>query len=317
MPPMKTDGPWTLGGRTVDLPDGAIRGSSRATTRRVPLIRTESANTPEEVRTEVPIPLATDQESQESTLLHVDDDPQVGELVELYLSRITEDLNVVSKTSVVAALDFLESEDVDCIVSDYEMPSTDGLEFLEIVRERYADVPFILFTGKGSEEIASEAIASGVTDYMQKGAGSDTYEVLANRVENAIEQHRTEQQFWNALSWYQRLVEQELAGVCIIQDGTFVYVNQKLADIFGYDQSELVDESPTVLAPDREEEQFLDSIRASEADDLDSFHSAFEGQRADGEALTIEVSGGSIEYDGDPAWIGVLRDAEKGPDGGA
>lgn len=313
---MSSDKQWTLGDQTVELSDRVISGSHRATTRRTPLIRTESANKTDEIRTEVPIPLAKVQETQQCTVLHVDDDPQVGELVAVYLERINDEFDVVTKTSVVAALDFLRTAQVDCIVSDYDMPNTDGLEFLELVREQYQDIPFILFTGKGSEEIASEAIASGVTDYMQKGAGSDTYEVLANRIENAVEQHRTEQQFWNALSWYQRLVEQELAGVCIIQDGTFVYVNQKLADIFGYDQSDLIDESPTILAIESEEDRFLESIRASESDDLDTFHSEFEGKQADGETRTIEVSGGSIEYDNEPAWIGVLRDAGKHPDNG-
>ncbi|MFC7027656.1 PAS domain S-box protein [Halomicroarcula sp. GCM10025710] len=79
---------------------------------------------------------------------------------------------------------------------------------------------------------------------MQKGTGTDTYEVLANRVKNAVEQYRTEQQFWSALSWYQRLVEQELTGVCIVQGGEFVYVNQKLAEILGYGQDELVGQPP-------------------------------------------------------------------------
>ncbi len=232
----------------------------------------------------------------------------------MYLERINDDFDVVTKTSAVAALDFLRTEQVDCIVSDYDMPNTDGLEFLELIREQYPDIPFILFTGKGSEEIASEAIASGVTDYMQKGGRSDTYDVLANRIENAVEQHRTEQRFWNALSWYQRLVEQELAGVCIIQDGTFVYVNQKLADIFGYDQSELIDESPTILTPEGDESRFPGALRTAESNELDTFHSEFAGQQADGETRTIEVSGGSIEYDGEPAWIGVLRDAESNPD---
>jgi PAS domain S-box-containing protein len=264
------------------------------------------------MQTEVPIPLAKVEQSQQSTVLHVDDDPQVGELVEVYLERINDDFDVVTETSAVAALDFLRTAQVDCIVSDYDMPNTDGLEFLELVREQYQDIPFILFTGKGSEEIASEAIASGVTDYMQKGGRSDTYEVLANRIENAIEQHRTEQRFWNALSWYQRLVEQELAGVCIIQDGAFVYVNQKLADIFGYDQSALIGESPTILTPPGDGDRFPESLRTADADELDTFHSEFEGQQANGDTRTIEVSGGSIEYDGDPAWIGVLRDAENG-----
>ena len=313
---MNTEKQWQLGEATVELSSGAISGSRRAATRREPLLRTESAGRRDEMRAEVPIPLAKVEQSQQCTVLHVDDDPQVGELVAVYLERINDDFEVVTRTSAVGALDVLRTEQVDCIVSDYDMPNTDGLELLELVREQYQDIPFILFTGKGSEEIASEAIASGVTDYMQKGAGSDTYDVLANRIQNAVEQHRTEQRFWNALSWYQRLVEQELAGVCIIQDGRFVYVNQKLADIFGYDQSDLIDESPAILTTEGEGDRFPDTLRPAESDELDTFHSEFEGQQADGETRTIEVSGGAIEYDGDPAWIGVLRDAENEPESG-
>ncbi|MFW5938625.1 MAG: PAS domain S-box protein, partial [Halanaeroarchaeum sp.] len=51
--------------------------------------------------------------------------------------------------------------------------------------------PFILFTGKGSEDVASDAIAAGVTDYLQKERGSGQYTVLANRIENAVDQYRT------------------------------------------------------------------------------------------------------------------------------
>jgi PAS domain S-box-containing protein len=261
-------------------------------------------------RIEVPTPLAGTEDG-EIRVLHVDDDPQLCEYVETFFAETDRSIDVVTETSVVPALNRLEQTQFDCIVSDYRMPNTDGLEFLEIVRKRYPDLPFILFTGKGSEEIASEAIAAGVTDYMQKGVGTDQYEVLANRVRNAVEQHRTEQQFWNALSWYQRLVEQELAGVCIVQNREFVYVNEKLAETFGYTQDELVGTSPERLTTADDRERFLDAVRGADADDPQSFDTQFTGVRADGETVAVEVSGGSIEYDGDPAWIGVLRAVER------
>jgi DNA-binding response OmpR family regulator len=66
-----------------------------------------------------------------------------------------------------------------------------GIELLETVRETYPDLPFVLFTETGSEEVASEAISAGVTDYLQKGGGSEQYALLANRIENAVQAHRT------------------------------------------------------------------------------------------------------------------------------
>ncbi len=73
------------------------------------------------------------------------------------------------------------------------MPGIDGLEFLQAVRERYPDLPFILFTGEGSETVASDAIAAGVTDYLQKGSGTEQYELLANRIRNAVRARREDE----------------------------------------------------------------------------------------------------------------------------
>ncbi|MDY6779189.1 MAG: response regulator, partial [Halobacteria archaeon] len=137
-------------------------------------------------------------------LLHVDDSQQLVDAAAELLELEDESIEVVTATSADEGLEVLsENEsrrggggttgsgtDIDCVVSDYQMPDSDGLEFLEDVREEYPDLPFILFTGKGSEEIASEAISAGVTDYLQKTGGSDQYTVLANRVQNAVEQRR-------------------------------------------------------------------------------------------------------------------------------
>ncbi|MFB6197457.1 MAG: response regulator, partial [Halobacteriaceae archaeon] len=111
-------------------------------------------------------------------VLHVNDEPTFAEMMATFLEREHEKFNINSVTSADEGIDFLAEHEVDCIVSDYDMPGTDGIEFLEEVREEYTDLPFILFTGKGSEEVASEAISAGVTDYLQKEGGSEQYELL-------------------------------------------------------------------------------------------------------------------------------------------
>ncbi len=294
--------------QTLEIDPSTLRGSVRVSRERTPLLRGEISETADDTLIEIPLPLTEIEAREAVRVLHVDDEPDIGDLTATFLERIDDNIDVISESNVVQALDRLREEKVDCIISDYHMPNTDGLEFLEIVREQYPDLPFILFTGKGSEEIASEAIKAGVTDYMQKGGGTDTYEMLANRVQNAVEQYRTQQQFWNALSWYQRLVEQEIAGVFILQNLEFVYVNQKFAETFGYAQRDLIGEGPLSIVADDDHNNVMERLIDREERDADTFQYDFVGETTDGERLEVEVHGGAIDYNGEPAWIGVIND---------
>ena len=129
--------------------------------------------------------------SERIRLLHVDDNPEITELTETFLERAGGQFDVRTARDVDEALERMADRSFDCIVSDYDMPGQTGIELLEAVRERDSELPFILYTGKGSEEVASEAISAGVTDYLQKGTGTDQYDLLANRIQNAVEQFRS------------------------------------------------------------------------------------------------------------------------------
>ncbi|KAA9396999.1 response regulator [Haloarcula sp. CBA1130] len=141
------------------------------------------------------------------TVLHVDDEPDFGEIVAEFLEREDAAFSVRTATSVDDALTVLRNESIECVVSDYDMPDRDGLELLELVRDDYPDLPFILFTGKGSEEIASQAISAGVTDYLQKGVGTEQYTVLANRIRNAVRSTRAETAVQRTEDRYHNLVD--------------------------------------------------------------------------------------------------------------
>ena len=127
------------------------------------------------------------------TVLNVDDDRSLLELTREFLEREDDRFDIETATSAADGLDTIRDRRPDCIVSDYEMPGTNGIEFLRAVREELPDIPFILFTGKGSEAVASEAISAGVTDYLQKGTGTEQYELLANRIGNAVQARRAAQ----------------------------------------------------------------------------------------------------------------------------
>lgn len=143
-------------------------------------------------------------------VLHVDDDPRFAELTATYLNQgRNNQFDTVSEVRATDALDYLRASDstVDCIVSDYALPGMDGLEFLQEVRDIHPDLPFIFFTGKGSEEVASDALRMGATDYLQKQSGSEQYELLANRIQNAVSQLQTEHRADN-LERIRRLVRE-------------------------------------------------------------------------------------------------------------
>ena len=127
-------------------------------------------------------------------VLHVDDEPEFADLAATFLQREDGRFRVEIATSASEGLGRLAGEQFDCVISDYSMPGQDGIEFLRAVRDEYPDLPFVLFTGKGSEEVASRAISAGVTDYLQKGSGTEQYEILCNRVRNAVERCRADRE---------------------------------------------------------------------------------------------------------------------------
>jgi PAS domain S-box-containing protein len=130
-------------------------------------------------------------------VLHVDDEQSFSELVATVLERENPRFTVETATGPSRGLEFLADNHVDCIVSDYDMPGQNGIAFLKTVREIDEDLPFILYTGKGSEEVASDAILAGVSDYLQKKAGTEQYELLANRIRNAVDKSRATERVAN------------------------------------------------------------------------------------------------------------------------
>jgi CheY-like chemotaxis protein len=122
-------------------------------------------------------------------LLLVDDDPQDLHAAEMFLKRRPEPFSIEMADGAEAGLERLETDDaIDCVVSDFRMPGMDGIEFLRAVRDRHPKLPFILYTGKGSEDVAKRAILDDVTDYVEKDVGTDQYDVLAERIDKAIRQ---------------------------------------------------------------------------------------------------------------------------------
>ena len=121
------------------------------------------------------------------SILYVDDEPMLLELARLFLEK-TGDFCVDTVTSATEALDILSKTSYDCIISDYQMPVMDGIVFLKTFRSKGNVEPFIIFTGKGREEVVIEALNNGADFYLQKGGDPKSQFVeLAHKVRQAIQ----------------------------------------------------------------------------------------------------------------------------------
>ena len=195
-----------------------------------------------EVEGEAAPPLFDRAELPESvTVVTVDDDPAMADLTATFLEREETGFEVITETDAESVVDHVEAGTPDAVVSDFDMPGMDGLELLAAIRERDDSLPFILFTGKGSEEIASEAISKGVTDYIQKQRDSSQYSVLANRLQNAIQQARATEAVEQSEEWFSTLVENSSDVICLVDENArFKYLSPAAERVLGYEPEELV-----------------------------------------------------------------------------
>lgn len=209
-------------------------------------------------------------------VLHVDDEPEFANLTAEMLEQEDDRFTVETTTRASDALDFLADHDVNCIVSDYEMPGETGIDFLEAVRDRYPDLPFILYTGKGSEEIASEAITAGVTEYLQKEAGSSQYTVLANRIRNAVDKYHSRQAVKETEQKLSELAENtdEILFMFDSDWSELLFINSAYEEVWNQSIEELKANPRSFLGnihPDDQElvEQTLEQILAGEPTEVE------------------------------------------------
>jgi len=250
--------------------------------------------------------------SERIDVLHVDDDPSVLDLTEAFLERELGSVAVTTVAEPSAALDRLDDGEFDCVVSDYDMPGTDGLELFEAIHAEHRRLPFVLYTGKGSEEIASQALNAGVTGYFQKG-GPEQLRRLANRVEQAVDEHRTRE----IADRYSTVIDALGYPVYVVDEtGVFRFVNEPFAELTGYDREELVGSTPALIKDETAVDEAEDRLRrvlSSSGPDVNRFSVDIvpkEGEPIPCEPIPCRDHMAALPYEGDcfEGSVGILRD---------
>jgi len=170
-------------------------------------------------------------------VLYVDDEHDLLTIGKMFLEK-KYDFSVSTSPSAQNALLLLTEQSFDAIISDYEMPRMNGLEFLRTIRQSGNSIPFIIFTGRGREDVVIEALNSGADFYLQKGGDpSAQFAELAEKVKYAVARRKSEEALRESEDRYRNVVEVQSEFICrFLPDGTISFVNDAYLRYFGLDK---------------------------------------------------------------------------------
>jgi len=242
-------------------------------------------------------------------ILLVDDEPSLLTQAKIFLEREKEEINIITALSAEKALDLFD-DDIDVIVSDYQMPVMNGLEFLEEVRKkREIDIPFIMFTGKGREEVAMKALNLGADRYIQKGGDPKSqFNVLAQAISQEFLHYQVEKKF----ELTKNSVDKANTGIFWIDpDGKFVYTNQKVEEILGYSEAELRNMYVWEIDAEHEEDKEIrkkhwERLKKKKSEMIERKH-----ETRDGEVFPVEVFRNYIKHGDEELEFAFARDIKE------
>ena len=246
-------------------------------------------------------------------ILHVDDDVS---LLEVSKQILTDENNfeIDNVTSVDEAFKKLEQQTYDAIVSDYEMPLKTGLDFLKELRSQQREISFILFTGRGREDVAIKALNLGADRYINKNGSPETvYGELADAISKTVERKKSKQLLVESEIKYRTLVEKSLQGVLITKTSPLqlVFANSAMGKILGYSTDELKSLSPLGVANlihDEDKAVFFSRLESRMHGKPSDSSLELRAVRKDGSIIWLEAFATRIEYLGELAVQGVFLD---------
>ncbi|MHB9288785.1 PAS domain S-box protein [Halobacteriales archaeon Cl-PHB] len=219
------------------------------------------------------------------------------------------DVSLTTVGTVEAAVDHLAETAVDCVVSDHDLPDTDGLALLHAVRAQFPTLPFVLFTSEGSERVASQAIAADVTDYRIKDGDDPPWDDLQEVLRAAVTYDRSHPGPADERARARTVLDAVPDTVAVVQDDRLVFVNDAATDLLGVGSpDDLLDESVDAVVPAETATVSPADLAAIQAGDRTVSRVETRLATPDGATVPVEATAARIRWDGAPAVLLTCRD---------
>jgi PAS domain S-box-containing protein len=245
-------------------------------------------------------------------ILLVDDEQEISDYIKLKLRLDAPHLDILTVTSGEECLDYIQAGNVDCILSDYQMPGMDGMALLREIRARGLDIPFIFVTGQGSEQVATQAFRAGAWDYFTKDVGFAHFPRIINSIEQAIKNREERGRRKQSEEKYRLLFDSNPNPMMVFDiEANFqiLAVNEAACRLYGYTREELQSLTIMDIRPPEDIERAARFIR--EHPDGPESTGGWKHIKKDGSLIDVNITYQNIDFDGRVARINVINNVTE------
>ena len=183
-------------------------------------------------------------------VLHIDDEEDFLYLTKEFIEKMSGgEIEVESLRDSAKVIDRLKSNEIDVVVCDYLMEDLNGLDLLKTIKQENLNIPFIIFTGRGREEVVIDALNLGASYYLRKGSDARSqYAELVHQIKTAIRHKKAEEILQSRELELKKerdllqlfLNEASAMFVIIDSDENVELMNKKVTSVLGYKEKDLI-----------------------------------------------------------------------------
>lgn len=243
-------------------------------------------------------------------VLLVDDEKELLKATKLYLENAKKNLQIITSNSASDALKSLKKEPFDVVVSDFQMPNMDGLELLEKIREIDKDISFIIFTGKGREEVVIEALNLGADYYLQKGGDIQSqFSELINLINKSLEKKKADIALRKSEEKFSKAFKFSLNAMAInrFKGSAFLDINENFTKLLHYNREDIMEKNPDDLSLWVKHDDYLEYQRLLREEGEVVDHETLLLTK-DAQIIPVLISGSLIDIEGELCVLSVARD---------